>query len=201
MPKAYSGTANSTASACIHVAQKCATFVGESASRSGSKGGSPRADSSSQTLMPHSCRRPGGGTKRCAVERASTEAPGERENHLRPVALDLRSCRCKDVPAGAEVVQVLPGRLSRLRVLHEPVEGVTGVGHLRRPVGAARGSEQRLLRCACGGRLASGEERRPVGRAGSGAGTVSAFVILEQVERPAAAVGEDAAELRGRARN
>jgi len=52
MPKAYSGTANSTASACTHVARKCCTFVGGSTSRSGSKGGRPRADSSSRTLMP-----------------------------------------------------------------------------------------------------------------------------------------------------
>jgi hypothetical protein len=61
---------------------------------------------------------------------------------------------CEDVPAGAEVVQVLAVCLPRLRVLHEPVERLTGVGHLRRPVDAAGDAEQRLLRRAAGGRLA-----------------------------------------------
>jgi len=40
------------------------------------------------------------------------------------------------VPAGAEGVRVLAVRLSRLGVLDEAVERVSGVGHLLGPVGA-----------------------------------------------------------------
>src|SRR5262249_53094777 len=49
-----------------------------------------------------SCRRPSGGTKRSAVEGASAQAPGDREDHVRPVALDHRSRRGEHVPSGTD---------------------------------------------------------------------------------------------------
>ena len=88
-------------------------------------------------------------------------------------AFDLRAGGREHVPLRPVHVQALAVGLSRLRVLHEPVEGVAGVRDLARPVRAAYDAEQRLLCRAAAGRLAVGEERRPVRRAGAGAAAVA----------------------------
>src|SRR5947207_12925655 len=72
------------------------------------------------------------------------------------------------------------------------------VGDLLAAVGAPDRSEQRLPRAAASDGLAVGEQWRPERRALSVAGAAPVSVLLEQVERAAVAVDEDASQLRAR---
>src|SRR2546423_8021975 len=72
------------------------------------------------------------------------------------------------------------------------------VGDLLAAIRTPRRPEERLLRTGTSPGLAAAEKRRPVGRAGSGAGAATVLVLLEQVERAALAVDQDAAERRAR---
>src|SRR5437763_8714837 len=73
---------------------------------------------------------------------------------------------------------------------------MAGVGDLLAAVRTPGGSEQRLVRAGTSDGLATAEERRPVRRALPVAGTATVPVLLEQVERAALAVDDDATERR-----
>jgi hypothetical protein len=55
------------------------------------------------------CRRLGSGTQRGVVERVPPQLPEIARITYDLAVVDLGSCRCEHVPAGPEVVQVLPG--------------------------------------------------------------------------------------------
>src|SRR6476659_7251747 len=75
---------------------------------------------------------------------------------------------------------------------------MAAVGDLLAAVRESGRAEKRLLRDGTSDGLSVGEERRPVRRARSVAGAAPVLVLLEQVERVALAVDEDAAQLRAR---
>ena len=81
-------------------------------------------------------------------------------------------------------------------VAGERVERVACVRHLPLAVGPPGQAEQGGAYAASRPWLRGAEERRPVCRAGSVAGTDAALVLLEQVERAAACVDEHLAERR-----
>src|SRR5262245_9238082 len=110
--------------------------------------------------------------------------------------LDLLAGGAQRVPLGAEVVQALAVGLSRLRIADVPVRRVACVGDLLAAVRAPGGSQQPLLDATPCDRPAVRQQRWPVGGARSGAGAPMTLVLLEQVERPASAVDDDATEAR-----
>jgi hypothetical protein len=116
------------------------------------------------------------------VDPVAPQAARDCQDHRAVLRLlrDLLACGREHVPAGAEVVQVLAVGQSRPGVPDEAVERVAGVSHLLRPVGPARRPEQPLLGPATGNRLAVREQRRPVGRARSGAEAPRALVFLDR---------------------
>src|SRR6266516_6143508 len=114
------------------------------------------------------------------------------------IGLDLPACRREHVPAGAECLRALSLGLARLPVLDEPVERMASVGDLFTAVCTLGHSEQRPLHTGTSQRLAVGEQRRSLLRAPSIAGAATVLVLLEQVERAAPAVDEDATEPRVR---
>src|SRR6476659_5653262 len=113
-------------------------------------------------------------------------------------AVDLRACGRDGPPRSAELVDALPGGLTRLSVSHEVVERVTAVRNLELSVLALRRTEQRSVHAASGDGLAVADQRRPERRAGAVADAGRALVGREVVQRDALAVDEDPAQVRHR---
>src|SRR5260370_41283254 len=78
---------------------------------------------------------------------------------------DLLSVGPDDVPAGAEVVDSLSGGISGIVIGDDVVQRVARVGHLGRAVGALRRAQERGVYARACLRRATGQQRRPVGRA------------------------------------
>src|SRR6266540_1820833 len=113
---------------------------------------------------------------------------------LRALLLHLVAGRRQHVPLGTERLHALAVGVASLAVGRVVVQRVAVVGDLGRAAGPGRGPEQG------GGRATAGLRRpgRGVRRPGAGAGAVArgrrALVLLEQVQRAAAAIDEDLAE-------
>src|SRR5262249_33310631 len=104
------------------------------------------------------------------------------------VAIDLLAGRGEHVPARAEVRQAFAVRLTALAVTGEEIQRVPRIGDLTRSAGPADAPEQCRLGSLDRDRLTARDQRRPVARAHARAGTLAAFVLLEQVERATATV-------------
>src|SRR5690349_10161979 len=98
------------------------------------------------------------------------------------------------VPPGAEGAHALPVGVARLAVFAEPVERVAVVGHLRASVAALARPEQRLPDRPRRRGLAARQQGRPLRRARPRARASRRLVLLEEIQRPAAAVDEERPE-------
>src|SRR5207249_4220636 len=133
-------------------------------------------------------RRAGAGLAAVPVAAAAAgRAAGRRR------LLDLRPLRRDGIPLSTELLAL---RVAGLPVERVRIQGVPGVGDLKAAVAALRGPEQRPGRARARARLAGAQVRRPGRGAGRVAGALPAAVAVEEVERPAARVDEDAAERR-----
>src|SRR3954447_14418038 len=93
-------------------------------------------------------------------------------------------------------MEPLTVRLAVLDVLDERVEGMAVVRHLPASVVPLRRSQEGGLRSRSRMRLARREQWWPGFGAGAVAAALAAPVLLEEIERAAAVVDKDAAELR-----
>src|SRR6476661_6036029 len=114
---------------------------------------------------------------------------------------DLGSRRRDCIPLRAEGTHALAVRLTLALVLDERVERVVVVGHLAASVSALDRSDQGRFRASRNRRLAARDQRRPEGRALSGARALPAPVPPEEVEGVSAGVDEDRAQARLRGRD
>src|SRR6476661_7737027 len=114
---------------------------------------------------------------------------------------DLGSRRRDCIPLRAEGTHALAVRLTLALVLDERVERVVVVGHLAASVSALDRSDQGRFGGSRNRRLAARDQRRPEGRALSGARALPAPVPPEEVEGVSAGVDEDRAQARLRGRD
>src|SRR5581483_5722225 len=123
---------------------------------------------------------------------STSSAVRARAGALDVLALDRLAVGADDVPLGTELLELLTLRPARLaRVGGVVVERVAVIGHLRLAVVA-------LDRAECGGiepagplRLGARLERRPHGRACSGAVALALLVLLEEIERVSLSVDDE----------
>src|SRR5512132_3160469 len=115
---------------------------------------------------------------------------------IRGGRLDRAPARRDCIPCGAEVREAFSGRLARRLVTDESVERVTRVCHLSLAVGPRCQPEQGGAHALLLARLRGAEQRRPVRRTGAVTRTPAVLVLVEQIERTAPCVDENAAERR-----